>query len=144
MTSTYDNIKEQQFEKLKIETICHECLIVPDNTNLLRGRIKCFCQIKKLFDLQIGILLHGNERDLIIAKHRLTKFDKNLGKKYAMPTSFDSCTARQKRIIIYYKIYLHFYSSVSERIRVDLPTCMINRVREKYPRNFSEAEAMEM
>lgn len=143
----YAFLKQHHLGKVKAETICHECLLVPDNTNLLKGRIKCFCQIKKLFDLQIGILLHspnGNECDLILAKKRLTKFDKNLGKKYAMPTSFASCTAKQKRIIIYYKIYRHFYTSVSKKIRVDLPTCMINRVRQKYPRNFSETEAMEM
>jgi len=53
--------------------------------------------------------------------------------RYIPPKELVDCTGRQKRVAMYLKIFRNIYGIGKNGVRVDLPACIVARVRRTWP-----------
>ena len=82
-----------------------------------------------------GALLTGTRRDMNRSRNRVrTKLPTDGPGQYSGPpnTVFSECSMRQKRLVLYHKLYRFLYGIGRTGVRVVLPACCILRIQITY------------
>ena len=121
---------------MDIEDLCKECLMtnVGAPSSLPKYADKeCWALTDLLNDN--GELLTITDRDMIRSQNRLrTKLPSDERLQYSGPpvTVTDNCTNRQKRLVLYHKLFRFLYGVGQHGVRVVLPSCCVLRIQNTY------------
>ena len=99
---------------------CDQCLYIREYKSFDK---KCFVFIED-FDL----LLTPTYSDFANAKHSKNRLDQ----VEPVPLSLDDCNDVQKRIVIYYKLFLYIWDVYRTSNRMPIPVCILSSVRKKF------------
>ena len=120
-----DSENDDEEEKIGDDEVCPYCAAAPTQPGA-GVQHKCWAYDHN----QIEDWLNPADDAVADANKRLSK--SWYYQQIPIPTTFDGCTGRQKRLVIYYQIYKDcFPDGCGER--VVLPLCVIGTVRAKYP-----------
>ena len=105
--------------KRQIISKCHWCLNrfprMPQDSG-------CWASSREMINLVTDL----TEHDLKVAKYRLSV-------EGEAPQTLGDCNNAQKRVIVYYKIYKHFWKVKGKGVRKQYSKCLLSKVREIYP-----------
>ena len=82
-----------------------------------------------------GALLIGLDEDMNRSRNRLkTKVSTDGPGEYSGPpvTNFSDCSMKQKRLVLYHKLYRFLYGIGRTGVRIALPACCILRIQLTY------------
>ena len=83
-----------------------------------------------------GDLLIGNYKNMIQSSFRIKgKLPTDGPAEYTgpSPTRFEDCTNKQKRLVLYHKLFRFLYGVGHAGVRIALPACCVLRIQNAYP-----------
>ena len=83
-----------------------------------------------------GKLLTGYRKDMVRSANRVkTKLPHDKNGEYTRDSITDSenCSSRQKRLVLYHKLYHFLYGIGRKSVRIVLPSCCVLRIQTEFP-----------
>ena len=91
--------------------------------------VMCTCwSLDEIYDFDTGEMLFGTKDDMSRSASRVIDFE--TGKPVR---EWEAANNVQKRIVLYHKTFHHLYGIGQRGIRVQLPSCLVTRIKRKWP-----------
>jgi len=86
-----------------------------------------------------GDYLRGYNEDLERSRSRIRNLNSN---PPTYPETWNDCNDRQKRLVLYHKVFRLLYKIGKRGVRVRLPSCIVGRIKRRWKYNIVADEGV--